>query len=259
MLVLLAESKSMSSRQEEIAPKVFESHTPLLEEMADETMAYVASMPPLEIAERLGISAALATKSATMAYEFPNKSQGYPTLSAFTGDAFKGLQPSTLTSDALESAFSRLRIISSLYGILRPNDIIKQYRLEFNRPIAPNNLTPIKFLKPKITVEVVKYLKLNKIKDIINLLPADADACLDWKIIRAFTKVHKICFQTISPVGTLKTPQHRMLKELRGIMCREILENNLLSFTELCRFESRHFVFSPADSKPGLPVFISAR
>lgn len=249
----------MSDNLRDISPEDYNAHSPLLELVADETLRFISSLTVEEIMNIMPVSKALAAKVKSLAYEFPNKSTGYNPLTAFCGEAFRGLDASTLSHEAIFRASSQLRIISSAYGILRPTDIIKPYRLDFNKKVGPDYQNINKILKPRITVEIVKYVKENKIKDIINLLPADADDCLDWKIIRAFAKVHKILFKIISPsTGDLKTPIAKRLKELRGIMTRIILENDISTFDQLKSFENNYFVFSPADSKPLLPVFIAA-
>ncbi|MCH5241757.1 MAG: YaaA family protein [Muribaculaceae bacterium] len=257
MLTLLAESKTMSGEQYPITDLEIGSHTPVLEPMADAIMEFLATKSPPEIASKLGISTQLAVKAHTLAYEFPHKLTGYSALKAFIGEAYRALDIQTIPAEKLEKSKDNLRIISSVYGILKPDDIIKPYRFEFNKNLTQDNKTPIQLFKSKNTVDLVNFIKGNKISDIIDLLPGEADKCVDWKIIRAFASVHKICFQIITPEGRLKTPIAKRLKELRGLMYRFILENDVQSFQQLISTESDHFFYSPKDSKPGLPVFIS--
>ena len=257
MLIFLAESKTMRAEQQPVAPSQFSEKSPLLETMADKLMADFSSFSPYEISERLGISLPLAIKSRSLAYEFANKSIGSQALYTFTGEAFRGLQATSLSPEAKEIADTSLRFISSAYGILSPSSIIKPYRLEYNKKCAPEDKTPVQYFKSKVTIAVVNQIKTDGVKDIINLLPADAEMMLDWKIIRAFAKVHKICFRSMLPDGKLRTPSSQRLKELRGLMCRMILQNSIQSFSSLISQESPHFAYSPDDSRPLLPVFIA--
>ena len=252
----MAESKTMSSEQISVSEEDFSSHRPILETMADETMAFISSLSVNEIAELLNISHSLAVKGAAYAYDFPNKKSGYSPLDGYTGEVFKAFNASSLSKNERNKTDESLRIISSLYGILKPSDIIKPYRLEFNKNCAPGNTSITKFLKPKVTIEFVKFLKESNEKEVIDLLPADADGCLDWKIIRSFSKVHKISFKSIDPSGKLKTPIAKKLKEMRGKMARFIIDNSFSSFSQLSKAENEDFFFSIHDSKPGLPVFI---
>lgn len=256
MLSLLAESKTMSVSQVDVSPDNFESHKPPLENSADSIMEYVRHFSAQGLAEVMGVSHNLAVNALKYAYDFPNKTTGYQAIVGFKGEAFRALDITSLTESERQFLIPSLRIISSAYGILRPDDIIKPYRLEYNKAVAGENLTPIKLFKSKVTIELVNYVKASGIKEIINLLPADADSCIDWKIVRAFVKVYKICFLSINKKGDLKTSSSTKIKELRGSMARFIIQNNITDFNTLRSLESDKFIYSSTDSRPGLPVFI---
>lgn len=242
--------------QDAIGESELKNHLPVFEDTADHIMLNMADKSPSDLASILGISNQLAIKAISLAYDFPHKLTGYSALKAFIGDAYRALDISSISSEKLMRSKDNLRIISSVYGILKPDDIIKPYRSEFNKNVAAGDLTPIKAFKQKNTIEFVKFIKENKIKDVIDLLPADADKCLDWKIIRAFTSVRKICFQTLSSQGKLKTPIAKRLKELRGTIYRFILEKDIQSFRQLISTDSSDFIYSPEHSRSGLPVFL---
>ena len=257
MITLLAESKTMSSDQTDIDLVTFKEHEPALEESADMIMHNMEGLTPAEISSILGISNALAIKAHSLAYDFAHKQTGYKALYGFIGEAYRAFDAKSLSADAIKRSDDTLRIISSVYGILKPSDLLKPYRCEFKKEIGPNHKSPVQILKPKVTIHLVDYVKKNKVKDIINLLPGDADKCIDWKILRAFVSMHKITFLTIDTNGKLKTPMTKKLKEIRGEMARIILEQNIQSFQELTKVKSENFIYSPEDSKTGLPVFIT--
>ena len=248
----------METELKPVSTDDFSELQPSLEKMADDIMHYVATLSPSQFADILSVSNTLAIKALKFAYDFPNKSTGLPALNSFIGDAYRSLDASTLSQNAITASESKLRIISSAYGILKPDNIIKPYRLDFNKNVCGESLSPAKVFKQKVTVNLVKYIKDTGVKDIINLLPADAELCIDWKILRAFAKVHKVYFKSISNDGKLKTPIAKRLKQLRGLMCRDILEKGLDSFAALTTAESSHYVYSPGDSKPLMAVFIVA-
>ena len=258
MIILLAESKTMASQQDEISEQEYLIHRPLLEDMADKTMAFIATLNCSQISEMLGVSSQLSRKIINLAYEFPAKTKGNNALHSFTGDAYRALDASSLNRETIIRANKHLRIISSLYGILKPDDIIKPYRLDFNKDCGPDHVNMTKYLKSKVTISLVNFIKQTEQQEIIDLLPADASKCLDWKIIRAFSKVNKICFQTLTPAGKLRTPQAARLKELRGKMTRFILQEDIKTFSDLINYRNDDFVYSPDDSKLGLPVFITS-
>lgn len=254
--ILLAESKTMSSFQNSVDDITLNANCPVFEEDADAIMSNIEKMTPSDIADVLGISHSLAVKARNLAYDFPHKKTGYKAIFGYTGEAFRGLDATTFLPEDLDRSQICLRFVSSVYGLLKPFDIIKPYRCEFNKPVCPGQISPIGFYRSKNTIEFVKYIKANGINDVIDLLPADADKCLDWKIIRAFAGVHKIRFQQMTAEGKLKTPIASLLKEMRGIMARTVIKGNISSFKDLTAISSDRFVFSPSDSKPGLPVFI---
>ena len=248
----------MASEQKSLDADFVSSRLPALENLADDIMSQMASLSVQEISTILGISNQLASKARLLAYNFPHKQTGLEALYAFIGEAYKGLDVKSMSDSAIKNACLNLRIFSSVYGILKPDDIIKPYRCEFNKPFLEGNKTPIQILKPKVTIDIVNQIKERKIKDVINLLPGDAEKMADWKIIRAFANVNKIVFQTIDSAGNLKTPIAKRLKELRGIMARTIFELGIESFEDLTKVESEHFAYYPEASKPLLPIFIAS-
>lgn len=256
MIVLLAESKTMSPVQFQINETEYKDHTPLLEETAELINKSISELSAATISEILGVSNQMAVRILKLAYDFPLKSMGYPAYKGFTGEAYKYLDFNSIPPEKLIYAEESLRIISSLYGILRPSDIIKPYRLDFNKNCGPGKQNLAKYLKPKVTIELVRLLKEKKTTEVIDLLPADAALCIDWKIVRAFAKVNKVCFKRIKNDGTLVTPIASHLKELRGLMTRDIILNKINSFNDLVSFESDNYNFSPTDSKTGLLFFI---
>lgn len=257
MIALIAESKTMNTDLYTRDKAVIAPRTPEMEIVADETMAYLHTIDKSELSHRLGISPSLSTKAQKLILDYPNKELGKEAIFIYTGEVFRALKASTLSEDALNIAKDRLRIISSLYGLLRPDDFIRPYRLEFKKEGGPDGTKLSSFLRPKITVNFVKFLKERGETEVIDLLPKDASDCLDWKIIKAFAKVTKINFKIIEDGNRLKTPDTGTLKKLRGLMLRDILENNINSFEDLCRFTSQHYLFDPVNSKPGLAQFLA--
>lgn len=133
MLILIAESKTMSDRESEVRNPQF----PMGEEAADELCAELAKKSVAEIAGMLKVSPRLAAASLRMTREFPIKSLGLRTIDAYTGVVFKALDADSLSKDAIDFADRHLLIVSSLYGLLRPTDTIKPYRLDYTSKAAP--------------------------------------------------------------------------------------------------------------------------
>lgn len=256
MITLIAESKTMSAKQ----PDSLENDLltiPLFKTDADATANLFASMPVEEIAERLTISLPLATKAKRLFYDFKDYSIGEVALTAFTGEVFRALDLSNLPKDTIDFAYKKLNIISSLYGLLRPTDLIKPYRFDFNIENPSLGETMQKFWKPTLTIAFVKMIKESGEKEVLDLLPAEATKCLDWKIIKRFAKVMKINFKSIAQNGQLKTPHTGKIKELRGKLLREILINRLDSTSDILQIHTPLFVIDEDASKKDYPTFIT--
>ena len=215
MLTLIAESKTMLEQELPVSRECYEANTPAGEAFADETMARVADMDVADIATAIKISPAMAAKVVRMAYEFPNKQTGLRAIDAFTGVVFKNFDYTSLSPEEKERTATNVRIISSLYGWLRPEDIIKPYRFDFTTPVAPDDKTFAAWWKKDVTIQLVRQLKATGEKNILNLLPADAAKCIDWKLVKNFAKVWKVDFKE-QDGSAVRTPHAGKLKALRG-------------------------------------------
>ncbi len=238
MITLIAESKTMIEKETQITPELYQKHIPVGEKTADNVMHMVAGLSVGEIADEIKISSTMAAKVKRMAYEFPNKSLGLPAIEAFSGVVFKALSYPTLSEDEKLRLDKNVMIISSLYGWLRPQDIIKSYRFDFTTRMAPGDLTFSQYWRKDVTIQLVKYLQNTNESDIINLLPADAAKSIDWKLVKRFAKVWKVDFKILEEGATLKTPPAGKLKELRGNLLRAIITHDITTPAELMSFAS---------------------
>ena len=266
MITLIAESKTMRDGGMPVSHELFEKHKPAGEHVADEIMHRLALMPVQEIAAVIKISPAMASKVLRMAYEFPNKLIGLRAVEAFTGVVFKALDYDTLTEDDKTYASGKVRIISSLYGWLRPDDLIKTYRTDFTTRIAPDsspagnistaslvsgNKTLAEYWRKDVTIALVQELQRTGETDILDLMPGDAAKCIDWKLVKRFAKVWKVDFKDDGQISDLsvpgsrssglpklRTPHANKLKTLRGELLRTIITSRLDSPSSLLTLET---------------------
>lgn len=217
MYYLIAESKTMERDERPVSPEEYASRTPLYEDVADMLTDSMRDLDAGELASRIKVSVKLACDIHRMVYDFPDKSRGLEAIRAFTGVVFRQLHPDSYDRAAHDFLDSRVRIVSSLYGWLRPTDIIKPYRLDFGVG-APDGMTLKKFWRAKVTAALVKEICATGDTAVVSLLPKDASDCIDWKLVRNFARVYRIEFKTPDSPTTMKTPAAGRLKELRGIM-----------------------------------------
>lgn len=239
----------MEPCREMVEPGVLALHRPYLDSLVTTLMKGWSQWKVDDIAQALGISGALAASFLRMAYDFPDKTTGCKALEAFTGVVFKALDYSSLTADERHRADSRIDIISSAYGWLRGGDIIKPYRLDYASRMAPGDLSMAAYWKPVITSLLLDSMQKDGEEMMLDLLPAEAAKCLDWRIIRRQVNVIKVTFRSLKAGGSVKTPHATLLKTLRGKLLREIIHRDIRSVTALAALETDTMYVDP-DSDP---------
>lgn len=242
MLTLIAESKTMSDHELPVTESQFEKSKPAGESVADEVMRLISGKSVGEIAERIRISARLASKVLRMAYEFSNKSLGITAIEAYTGVVFRALDYRSLSMTEKERLTDRVNIISSLYGWLNTDDIIKPYRTDFTTRLAPGDTTFQTYWRKDVTIALLKRLQATGMTNVLDLLPADAAKCVDRKLVKRFAKVWKVDFKEMKEGGVMRTPPAGRLKELRGNLLREIITRDITTTQQLIRLEADDFM-----------------
>ena len=133
MLILIAESKKMAACDSSVSGAEYNSHRPVFEKEASMIMDSLRDMNADTLLGKVKISLPMVRRLQQMIYEYPDKSHGDMAINAFTGVVFNAFRYATLSEEARMAACRRVKIISSLYGWLRPDDIIRQYRFDFTK------------------------------------------------------------------------------------------------------------------------------
>lgn len=249
MRLLIAEAKTMTGCDTIVPADVLAAHRPMMDSTATSLMETWSHLQPEEISRALKVSPALAAHFLRLAYEFPNKALGQRAIEAFTGVVFKAFDFQSLPAEAQTRAFSRVNIISSAYGLLRADDIVKAYRLDYSARVAPEGMAMARFWQPLITPALIESLRRDGDEVVIDLLPADAAKCLDWNAIRKTARVVRIDFRALADGGSLKTPHSTLLKTLRGRLLREIILRDIDSVESLAALDTPTLSAAP-DSDP---------
>lgn len=174
-------------------------------------------------------------------------------LLAFDGAVYQGINASDLSENQLAFANDHLRIFLGLYGALRPLDLIKPYRLEMGTKLKhgrSNNLTS--FWKSKLTTYIKKELHLQKDNLLIDLVSKEYSSVLDMSKInaRVITPVFKEYNNGSFKVITI------YIKRARGLMCRFIIENNIVLPSKLKEFNEEGYSYNEYLSSDTELVFI---
>lgn len=178
-----------------------------------------------------------------------------PAALAFAGDTYQGLEADSLDQDEMAWAQDHLRILSGLYGVLRPLDAIQPYRLEMGSK-----------LKTRRGNSLYDYWR----DDLSNALNADAEAvgsdvlvnCASQEYFGAVApkalKLRVVTPQFMEDKGDGKGPKivSFFAKKARGAMARYAVQNRLTDATSLRDFDTGGYAFDDASSTPERPVFI---
>lgn len=255
MNILIAESKSMQSLLE---PRSMHpaATSPVYLEEAEIIMASVAGMTAPEVAGMLHSSGKLGLTAIELAKAFGHTDLCLRAIDAFTGVVFRSLDAPTLDPEASNALCSDVKIVSSVYGLLRPDDAILSYRLDLSAKVPGMAGTLKQFWKPKLTVYAGKYLKENPENEMLFILPSDALGCFDLKLLRGLGNVGILELRTYNDEGRLTTPRAERLKNRRGLFLRQILERGITSLEELEHFSSPDFEYLGQEPYPGRYSFL---
>ena len=155
---------------------------------------------------------------------------------AFAGDVYTGLEARSLDEDAIDFAQDHLRILSGLYGLLRPLDTIRPYRLEMGTKWAPRYKSLVSFWGDDIAALLSSDLKAAQSNIIVNLASQEYFASVQHGAGKLDAKIVNVDFRQHGPEGPRFISFEA--KRARGMMARYICEHRLSDVTALKRFDS---------------------
>ena len=252
MLIVISPAKSLDYK----SPSVTNQFT--LPEFLDDTEKLVGKlkkMSPGQLSKLMGISKDLGElnferyQNWNLPFTPENAKQA---VLAFNGDVYQGLDASSLSEDVLDKTQTKLRILSGLYGALRPLDLIQPYRLEMGTDLKyyrSDNL--YEFWNPQLTKKIKKAVDESGSPVLVNLASKEYFKSINTKILKK---------EIITPeFRDLKNGKYVIIsffaKKARGLMTRFILENDITDFRDLQAFEAEGYHFNPRMSKTNRPVF----
>lgn len=199
---------------------------------------------PPEMESLLKINSRLAEDNFIRHLEWKEEhdlSNGKQAILAFDGAVYKGINGESLNENQLSFANKHIRILSGLYGVLRPLDLIQPYRLEMAtklKNISGNDL--YRFWRDRLTDYFKKELDMQNTKVLINLASKEYSSAIDMDRINA---------DVITPVFMdYKRGSYKVItiyaKRARGLMSRFIIENTIDSPNDLKEFDVEGYSFS---------------
>ncbi|MEP3224525.1 MAG: YaaA family protein [Parasphingorhabdus sp.] len=173
---------------------------------------------------------------------------------AYSGDVYTGFEAQSLSPEGLNYAKSHLRILSGLYGLLRPFDPIRPHRLEMGTKWAPRYKKLTDFWKDKIALELAKDLDEAGERIIINLASNEYWASVKPHIGKLDARIVEVDFRKNGPDGPKFISFEA--KRARGIMARYICENHLSDVDSLKSFDSDGYQFDHENSAEDRLLFV---
>ncbi|MCB8998952.1 MAG: peroxide stress protein YaaA [Bacteroidales bacterium] len=164
-----------------------------------------------------------------------------PALLMFNGEVYNGLKASSLSEMDLQYAQNHLRILSGLYGILRPLDIIKAYRLEMGTKLKPGRKKDLyHFWGDKITDKINEELSSHNSRVLLNLASAEYFKAVKTDRVKAriiscnFKEEVNGQYKFVTVFG----------KKARGLMARFIIQNRIDNAEDIKHFEEEGYFYN---------------
>lgn len=228
---------------------------PVFLKKSEVLVSLLQQMPATEIRNLMKISGPLASKTKDALMEWNSVhtiSNARPAIFAFDGDVYDGLEAETLTQPQLQFASESLFILSGLYGILRPTDLMQAYRLELGIQWETHIFKNLYvYWKDDVHSFLQTTIKKNKVTTIINLASVEYFKLIDFKNIE--TKIITPTFYEVS--GSKMKTVALFAKRARGMMASFIIRNNIQNPKDLQSFTMGGYQFLASESQDNNWIF----
>lgn len=250
MKIVISPAKSLNF-EKELPTRI---HTePLFLKESREVHKVLKEKKPADLSELMSISDKLADLNwkRNQDWKIPfTPENARPAIYTFNGDVYTGLDAYTIPLNKIEALQDRLRILSGLYGLLKPLDLMQAYRLEMGTKLPIGESQNLyQFWKPTITKALNKELKDGEL--FVNLSSNEYFSAIDVKALKA---------PVITPEfkdyknGKLKIISF-FAKKARGMMVRYIIDTNAETIEDLKGFNYDGYQFDANLSEGNQLVF----
>ena len=234
--------------------KNIDSTIPSLLEHSNELIKDLKSLNPQEVSSLMSLSDKLGALNYERFQEWKTpftKSNSKQAILAFKGDVYQGLEAESLSETELLWAQKHVRILSGLYGILKPMDLMQPYRLEMGTKFATKRGQNLyDFWNSIITEELNKNFSSDN-TNLLNLASNEYFKSINVSELKA---------NVISPVFMdKKNGKYKIIsffaKKARGLMTRYVIKNQIEDIADIRNFEEGGYFFNEEMSKDNKPVF----
>ena len=251
MLILLSPAKNVN----EARASGHAVSSPRFLDEAEEIVSVAREWSETDISQIMNVSAAISRLNVDRFADWSREGDCAAGL-MFDGDVYKELDFITLDELAMSASSHRLRILSGLYGLLRPSDAVRAYRMEMGRkcPGHPAG-TLYKFWGTKIAKAIAQDAAEFGTNTILNLASIEYSKGVDGNALGDLTVVSP---RFEEEKGGTRRVIGISAKRARGAMARWVLETGALERKELEAFDIGDYVFDAEASTLTQPVFVRA-
>ncbi|MEN9348298.1 MAG: peroxide stress protein YaaA [Flavobacteriales bacterium] len=234
-------------------PHLMHTEAPFLPE-AEKLVQVLKKKTAKDLGKMMDLSVDLSelNKRRYSAWQLPfHPENALQAILMFKGDVYRGMEAHTFTKVQLNFAQKHLRILSGLYGILRPMDLIQPYRLMMGTPFQPDKKTPslYAFWQKKVTAFVQEEVDEKGV--LVNLASQEYFKAIDVKALNR--RVVHCEFK--EKKGDKYTIVSTYAKLARGYMAKFIVENKITQVEHLKAFDTQGYRFNAALSSENNWVF----
>lgn len=228
---------------------------PNLIQYSQQIMSKLKQYDNIELQELMNISDKIAQLNTVrhQHWSYPFNHNAKPAIYLFNGDVYQGLDADSLNKNEILYLNHHMGILSGLYGLLKPLDLILAYRLEMGIKLKINQKDNLyQFWDNHITNLINQILKENNFNTLINLASEEY-----FKVVNK----QKIHAEIITPKFLdYKNGQYKIIsfyaKKARGMMARFIAQNQLENPEDLKAFNQDGYYFSASQSDKNTWVFL---
>ncbi len=239
MKVLLSPAKSLDFKSQLPTDK----NTSLcFEKEAEYLNSILKRKSPKDLSNLMGISSKIADLNYernhdwSLPFTVKNARQA---VYAFSGDVYRGLDAYSIDTSNIDFMQNSVRIISGLYGLVKPLDLIQPYRLEMGTKLTfDNNKNLYEYWREKITNQLNSELSDNE--PVLNLASNEYFKAIDSKVVK--TNVYSANFKQFKN-GIYKTIAI-FSKKARGMMTRFVIDNNISDISDLKSFNFDGYIYN---------------
>ena len=241
MLAILSPAKTLDY---ETPLKTKLNSQPIYGRESNQLIKTLRTFEPFEVASLMKISDKLADLNHKRYVEWRNKpaeSKTRPAALAFKGDVYQGLEAESFNDNDLKFAQRHLRILSGLYGLLRPLDVIQPYRLEMGTKLKTSKGQNLyDYWGTKLTTGLNEALKESKEGTLVNLASNEYFGAVQPKLLEG--SLLNIGFKE-KRNGQLKFVSFSA-KKARGLMAKFIIKERLKNPDDLKNFDLEDYKFN---------------